>query len=120
MEHAFAGDVQAQMLLILQRAHRGERTELMMQGGYAHASHGGELLDAERFGVIQAEPFDGLRRAMALLPQGGDCAEMFSLRAAEQAIDDFALDQAAEEWNVAGRIEKVHEADTRVEEFDAK
>ena len=90
----------------------------MMQGGYAHAGHGCELFDAQGFGIVEAEPFDCFGGAVALLAERGDGAEMLSLRGMEQAVDDFALDQVAEEWNVLRGVEQVDEARTCIEEFD--
>ena len=90
----------------------------MVQGGYAHAGHGCEFFDAQGFGIVEAEPLDCFGGAVALLAERGDGAEMLSLRGMEQAVDDFALDQVAEEWNVLRGVEKVHEAGTCVEEFD--
>ena len=55
---------------------------------------------------------------MALLAERGDGAEMLSLRAAQQAVDDFALDEAAEKWNVLRRIEQIDEPRTCAEQFE--
>jgi hypothetical protein len=41
--------VQAQPLLVLQRAHRGQRAEMMVEGGDAHLCHGGQFFDAQGF-----------------------------------------------------------------------
>src|ERR1039457_5521754 len=45
IEHALPGYMQPELLLILQRAHRSQRSELVVQRGYAHPSHGGQFLD---------------------------------------------------------------------------
>ena len=36
-----------------------------------------------------------------------DGAKAFALRSAEDAIDDFTLNQVAEKWNVVGGVQKV-------------
>ncbi len=85
IEHAFPGYMQSKLLLVLQGAHGGERTELMVQCRYAHPRHGGEFFNAQGLGVVQPEPLDCLGGAVALLAERGDGAEMFSLRTAKQA-----------------------------------
>ena len=52
-EHAFARGLQAKLLLILKRAHGGERAEMVMQRGDAHAGDVCEILDAQRLGEIR-------------------------------------------------------------------
>src|SRR5208283_1873621 len=56
--------------------------------------------------------------SVALLSQGGDSAEMLSLRSAEQSVDDFTLDQAAGNWAVRRRIEKVDKPRAGVQELE--
>ncbi len=118
VQHAFTRHVQAKLLLILKGAHGGERAKVVMQRGYTHLRHGSEIFNAERLGVIHAQPGDGLGGAMALLAQRGNGAQMIALRTAEQAKDDFALNEAAEERYVAGRVEKIKEPRACVENFD--
>ena len=96
IEHAFPGYMQPKLLLVLKGAHRGQRSEMMVQSRYAHPSHGREFLHPQRLGVVHSQPFDCLGCPMALLSQSCDCAEMLSLRTAKQSEDDLALDQAAE------------------------
>ena len=117
IEHALSGYMQTKLLLVLKGAHRGERTKLMVQRRYTHPRHGREFLNAQGPGVVHPEPLDCLRCPMALLSQGCDGAEMLPLRATKQSVDDLTLDQAAEEWNVLRRIEKVYEPGTCTEEF---
>ena len=57
VEHALSRDVQPELFLILQGTHCGQRPELMVQSGYAHAGHGGEFLHVQWFGVVQPQPF---------------------------------------------------------------
>src|ERR1700739_608322 len=118
VEHAFARYMQAKLLLVLQRAHRSQRSKLMVQRRYAHARHGGKLFNTQRLAVVGPQPLDSLGGTMALLSQGGDGAEMFALRTAQQSINDFALDEAAENGNVFRRVHKIDEPGTCVEQFE--
>jgi hypothetical protein len=101
--------METKLLLVLERAHGGERTELMVQRGYGHARHGREFLNAERLGVIRSEPFDSFGGAMALLSQRGDSAQMLSLGTAKKAIDDFAVNEATEKRDVLRSVKQVEE-----------
>src|SRR5580698_2246356 len=118
VEHAFARDVETQLLLILQRAHGGERAELMMQRGDAHARDLSELFDAQWLGIVFAQPGYGFCGAVALFAQGGNGAQVFADGSTQQAIEDFALKQTAEEWNVLWSVEKIDETCAGGEEFD--
>ena len=77
-----------------------------------HARHRRQFLNTQRLGVIHPEPFNRLGGTVALLTEGCNSTKMLSLRAAQQAIDDFALDQVAENWNVLRRIDEADEPGT--------
>ena len=109
MSMRWLADCRRKLLLILERAHGGQCTELMVEGGDAHARNGGEFFHVQRFGVVGAEPGDGSCGSVAEIAGGGDGAEAFALRRAKDAVDDFALDQVAEKGNVLGGVEKVDE-----------
>src|SRR5882724_11979150 len=51
--------VQPQMLLVLQRGHRSDRLEAVMQRRRTHVHGFGEFLDAQRLRVALLEPLDG-------------------------------------------------------------
>src|ERR1035437_7865168 len=78
IEHALSSYMQPKLLLVLKGAHRGQRSELMVQRRYAHPRHGREFLNAQRLGVVYSQPFDCLGCPMALLSECCDCAEMLS------------------------------------------
>src|SRR5580704_7491918 len=63
-EHQPPSLVQPQVLLILQRRHRGDRLETVMKCGWAHVHRLSECLDAQRRRVILLEPLDGANDAM--------------------------------------------------------
>lgn len=118
IEHTLPGHVQPQLLLVLKGAHRRKRAELMVQRRYAHPRHLGEFLNAQRLGVIGSQPFHGLRCPMALLSECRNRAQILSLRATQQSINDLPLNQAAEKWNVLRRIKQVHEPGTCVKKIN--
>ena len=84
----------SQLLLILQRAHRGQRAEMMVQRGDSHVGDFREIFDAQRLGVVGADPGDGFGGAVALISECCDRAETGALRSAKDAVNDLALNQA--------------------------
>src|ERR1700722_11629742 len=58
-EHHPPRFVQPQVLLVLQRGHRSDRLETMMQRRRTHVHGFGQFLDAQRRRVALLEPFDG-------------------------------------------------------------
>lgn len=109
VEHEGTGGLETKLLLVLDGAHGGEGAEVVVEGGDTHAGDLGELLDAERFVVIVAEPVDGFGGALALVALRGDGAEASAFRAVEDAVDDLALDERAEEGNVLWGVEQLEE-----------
>jgi hypothetical protein len=116
-EHAAAGGLQTELLLILKRAHGGQGAEMMMQGAEAHAGDFGEFFDAERLGVVAADPGDCFGGAVALVARGRDGAEAAAFGAAQDAVDDFALNEGAEKRDVLRFVEEIDEAAASVEKF---
>ena len=94
-EHALACDLQTELLLILERAHGGQRPELVVEGGYAHARDLGEFFHAQGLGEVGAKPGDGACGSVTQIARGCDGAEAFALRSAEDPVEDLALDQVA-------------------------
>ena len=70
--HRSLGLLQAQLLLVLQRAERGHGAEVMMKGRCAHAGLFGVFVDSQRLAEIAFEPFDGMGDLLALTSRGGD------------------------------------------------
>ncbi len=50
---------------ILERAHRGQCAELVMEGGHSHARNLSKFLYAQRLGEVGPEPCDGSGRSVA-------------------------------------------------------
>jgi hypothetical protein len=70
-------------------------------------------------GVVGSKPCDGAYGAVAEVARGCDGAEAFALRSAEDAVEDFALDEMTEERYVLGNIEKIDQSGAGVEQADA-
>jgi len=58
--------VQSQPLLVLPGTYLGQMAKVMMKGRRAHLHAGSEFFNAERFGIVQFQPFDGFCDAMPL------------------------------------------------------
>ena len=101
-EHASARCLQAQLLLILQRTHGGQRAEMMVQRGHAHSRDFREIFHSQRLGVVCPDPRDGFCGAMALISQRCDRAQARALRPAKNSVNDFALNQTAEKGMSCG------------------
>ena len=116
-EHALARCLQPELLLILKRTHRSERAKMMMERGDSHACHFCEIFDAQRLCEIRTHPRDCFCCAMALISERGDGSKASALRSAQNSIDDFALDQVAEKWNVLRSVQQIYETAASVEEL---
>jgi len=90
---------------------------MMMQGRDAHARDSCKIFQAQRFGVIRPDPCNRFCCAVALVSERGNRAEASALRPAQDTVDYFALNEAAEEWNVARRVQQVHEAAAGIEQL---
>src|SRR5207253_2142693 len=90
---------------------------MMMQGRDTHLRHGCEFVHTQRLSVIGSEPGDDLGGPMTLLTERRDGAQMFSLRASKQAIDDLPLYQIAEEGDVVWGVEQIQQPGTGVQKL---
>jgi hypothetical protein len=59
-EQARPGRLQSQLLLILQRTHRRQGTEMMMERRDGHARHPSQFFHAKRFRIMGLDPGKGL------------------------------------------------------------
>jgi hypothetical protein len=117
-EHSLPCGLQTKLLLILERAHRSQRSELMVKRRHSHARNRRKLLHVQRFGKVGAEPRNRSCGSVAQIARGCDGAEAFSLWRAEDTVDNLPLDQVAEEWNIVGSLEQVDQPSTRVQKAD--
>ena len=74
-EHQPSRLVQAQGLLVLQRAHGRQRAEMMVEGRGAHVDLRSQVVDAEGLGEIPLQPLDGPGDLMALASRRCDLAQ---------------------------------------------
>lgn len=99
-EHQPARFLQTQRLLILQRAHRGQRLEVLVQRGLAHGHRGRQFVDGHRTLEVLVDPVNGAGDPMRLTALDRRVAQAAALVAAEQEIQDFLLDQRRQNRNV--------------------
>src|ERR1035441_9057424 len=116
-EHTSPRCLQPKLFLILKWTHGGERAEMVVQGGRAHACDFREIFNAQRLRVVRRDPGDRFRRPVALLSQRGNRPKACSLRTLKDSVDDLALNQATKKGNVPRRVQQVHEPAACTEEF---
>jgi hypothetical protein len=108
--------LQADLLLVLQRAERGDRLEVAMQGRGAHPRLGGQLLDAERLVEVLGDPADGPLDLAHAAVGPGDLGQARPLVAQQHAVEDLALDQRGQHGGVARRIDQADHPHHRVQQ----
>jgi hypothetical protein len=64
-EHQTAGFLEPQLLLELQRAHRGEHPKVVVEVRDAHPELARDVLDSQRLVEVFAKPLDGLGDAVS-------------------------------------------------------
>ncbi|CPJ33807.1 Uncharacterised protein [Bordetella pertussis] len=108
--------VQAQLLLVLQRAERGDGLEMVMQRRHAHVDGRGQVFHAQRLRVVPAQPVDGARDLQRRALGARDVAQPPAHRTGQQAVVDFALDQRGQHRDVGRRVEQARQAQHGVEQ----
>src|SRR3546814_2070055 len=87
--------LQAELLLVLQRTHRRDGLEVLVEGRDAHPRLRRQLGDGDRLLEVALQAADGaidlLQPALAV----GDLPEAHALIGADQAVEDLALHQRA-------------------------
>ena len=116
-EHASPRRLQPKLLLILKRTHGGQRPEMMVQRGHAHARDFREIFHPQRLRVVRPDPRDRFCRPVALISQRCNRSKARSLRPSKDSVDDLALNQAAEKGNVLRRVQQVHQPAACAEKF---
>src|SRR6266568_4901470 len=111
-QHSLARGLEPQLFLILQRAHRGKRAELMMEGGNAHPCGRCEVFHMQRLGKVGSQPGNSSCCPLTKIATRREGAESFCLRRLKDAVQDFTLDQVAEERNVLRRLKKIKQPAT--------
>ena len=73
-----------------QRAHRGDRLEVVVQPGGTHSELSGETGDAETLVVALADQLDGLGDSVCAAGAQRDLAQPATLLSERQSVHDFA------------------------------
>ena len=94
-EHSLPCGLQPKLLLASQRAHRGQRAELMVKRRYSHPRNRREFFHVQRLRKGGPEPRNRSGGSVAQIARGRDGAEAVPLWSAEDSVDDFPLDQVA-------------------------
>src|SRR5215213_4031045 len=97
-----AGLLEAHPLLELQRAHRGDRPEVVVEARDAHPELPGDVFDPERPVEVLAEPLQGPCDAVAVAAEDRDLTEPAALLPPEQPEDDLPGDERPEEAGLFG------------------
>src|SRR5260370_31823028 len=108
------------MFRVLERAHCRQRTELMVECRHAHSCGRREFLHMKRLGVVGSEPGDRSRSSVAQIAFRCDGSQPLSLRSSEYAVEDFTLNQVAEEWYILGSLKKLEEPGAGAQQSDRR
>jgi len=80
-----------------------------MESGHTHSCGIREFFDVQRLGEVRTQPGDGSRGSLAQVAARCDRPETARLRGLQEAIDNLALQQRTEEWDVLWSIQKVQQ-----------
>lgn len=78
---------------MLQRAHRGDLLEVLVDGRGAHLHRGGQFLHAQGLALVVADPVHRAGDAVHLAVGGGDLPQPGVLVDGDQVVVDLPLDQ---------------------------
>ncbi|RMN46591.1 hypothetical protein ALQ60_05456 [Pseudomonas syringae pv. papulans] len=109
--------LQAQLFLILQRAHGRQRLESVVQRRIPQVGHARQLVDAQRLGVITVQPVDRPRNAMRLRIPDRDFVESPPVVAAQQPVVELPKCERREHADVARRVEQAHQPQHRLQQW---
>jgi hypothetical protein len=94
--------VQADLLLVLDGSHRGQRAEVTVEGGDAHRRQRGEVLDAQRLVVVAADPGNRPGQVGQAAVGQADLPQEGPLRSGDQPPQDLALDAGGQHGGITG------------------
>src|SRR5688572_28659058 len=97
-----AGLLQPQPLLELQGAHRGDRSEVMVEARDAHPRFPRYVLDPQRPVEVFAQSLDGPSDAVGVAAEDRDLTEPAALLPLEEPEDDLPGYQRPEEARLLG------------------
>src|SRR5215208_7907360 len=105
-----AGLLEAHPLLELQRAHRGDRPEVVVEARDGHPELPGDVFDPERPVEVLAEPLQCPCDAMAVAAENRDLTEPAALLPLQEPKDDLPGDERPEKAGlIGGRVQEPDE-----------
>jgi len=107
---------QADLLLELDRRHRGHRAEVAVERRDTHRRQRREFLDAQRLVVVAADSVDRAGQVREQAVGQPDLPHGRPLRAGEEPPQDLALDAGRQRGGVSGRVEQCEQPAGRVEQ----
>jgi hypothetical protein len=102
VQHQLSCLLQTQLLLVLQRAHAREGAEMLPEGRGAHVRAIRQFVPVQRLNEVLLEPGDGLRDLLTWGAGRDEAPELRTVRACQQAEDDFLLDQRRQPGSQCG------------------
>src|SRR5450756_882725 len=90
-DHATAGLVEPDMLLILKRADRGDGFKAVVKNGYAHTRECSDRLEIEALGVMIADPSHSLSDVHQARVGARNLTEQAAMRTHQQPKHEFVL-----------------------------
>ena len=118
-QHQTLGLVQAQPLVILQRAHARDLLEMPVEGRCAHVDLAGQLAHQQGFAVVLAEPVRSLGDAVGLGAVGIELTQPGALRPDEQQVVDLPDDQRRKDGDPFRRIQQAGQTQEGIQQFGA-
>ncbi|VTZ61716.1 conserved hypothetical protein [Sinorhizobium medicae] len=120
LQHQAPCLLEAELLLVLQRAHRRDGLEMVMQRGNAHADAACEVFDAQRPGIMLFQPGDRTADLVRLALRCRHLSELGAVRPEQQPVKEFLFDQRQEHRNVVRSVEEPQQPKRRVLEIGCK
>ena len=107
---------QANLLLILNRAHGRRCLEVTMKRSVAHMGELGQMPDLDRLMVMRPNPADRPANLAEAAIGASEQAELLALRALQQPKDDLPFEHGREHRNLNRPVEQPHHPAPRVEQ----
>ena len=115
-QHQAPGFVQPERLLVLERAHRGDRFETLVERRRAHVGRSGHLLDGDGLGEMFAYPGHGLGDPVHSGLRLSDLGDTSTNRTAQQTNQDLVDHQRSEEVRVCRPGHQIQQSRHRVDD----
>jgi len=116
VQHQLPRFLQAQLLLVLQRAHSSDVVESLPEGGRAHIRVGRQVVHANRLGEILLDPGHDTGDLLARRVFPYELPKLRAVRACQEADDDFLLDEGSEAGEEDWIVEQVDQTAQGIEQ----